>query len=191
MTFSAFILIFISVFLHAGWNLLSKAGKPSATFYFITTVVAAAASTPFLFAAGIAWGELPLDFWCCFAMTGIANIVYYIGLYLTYKRSDISMAYPLVRALPVLLTVLVTLIFGIGKRPSFAGFTGFLIVFAGCLLMPLEKRSDFRLRNYLTPALGTIFLAACGITGYTVFDSLCIPLLQAHAARPGLLVCGA
>lgn len=190
MTLWSFWLILFSVFLHVSWNLMSKASRPSAAFYVLTSLAASLSTVPFLPAAGIAWGSLPAAFWWYFAASCAANILYYTGLFLTYKRSDISLAYPLVRALPVLFTAAVTTSLGIGKPLSPMALFGMLIVFCGCVLMPLGSWSEFRLKNYLTPVLGTIVMAALGTTGYTIFDNLAIPLLMEHAAGGKLAASG-
>jgi len=191
MTFTAFWLIALSVLLHVSWNLISKATKPSAAFYLLTAADAAIVSLPFLWKAGIAWDALPPAFWGYFAWGCVANILYYSGLFLSYRHSDISLAYPMVRALPVLFTAVITTLFGIGKAPSPVALFGMLVVFCGCLLMPLGRFSDFKLRNYATPVMGTIVLAALGTTGYTIFDSLAIPMLMANATASKAVVCGA
>lgn len=191
MTFTAFWLILFSVILHVSWNLISKASKISAAFYIITSLAAGTVSLPFLFCAGIAWEKLPAEFYYCFAGGCLANILYYSGLFLAYKRSDISLAYPLVRALPIILTAAVTMVLGIGKTPSFTALSGMFIVFCGCLLMPLAKWSDFHWRNYFTPVLGFILMAATGTTSYTILDSLAIPIFMENAAGSKMVVCGA
>lgn len=191
MTFLAFWLILFSVFLHVSWNLISKATKPSAAFYLLTSLAASLSTVPFLIAAKISWAELPSAFWWYFGFGCAANILYYSGLFLTYRRSDISLAYPLVRALPVLFTAILTTSLGIGEAPSPIALFGMLVVFCGCVFMPLGSWADFRLKNYLTPVLGTIVMAAFGTTGYTIFDSKAIPLLMEHAAGGKVAACGA
>lgn len=188
MTFTAFWLILFSVVLHVSWNLISKATKPSAAFYFITSLAACLVATPFIFIAKISWGALPAKFWLFFCLTSAANILYYFGLFKTYKKSDISMSYPLIRALPVVFTAVVTSVLGIGDRPSVLAFCGMFVVFCGCLLMPLEKWSDFKLRSYFSPVIGTIILAACGTTGYTILDSLVISCMNDHSSSSAILV---
>lgn len=188
---SAFFLILLSVLFHVSWNLLSKAARPSAAFYLVTSVAAAAVSLPFVCWAGIGWRELPAAFWWCFFCSCGANLLYYTGLFLAYRRSGISLAYPLVRALPVLFIAAVTMLFGIGKPPSPTAFAGMGIAFIGCLLMPLEHWRDLHWRNYFSPALGVIVLAALGTTFYTVFDSLAIPQLSARSGGAEWVVCAA
>lgn len=153
------------------------------------TLASAITMSPFLFFAGISWSTLPSKFWMYFCISGIGNTLAFTGLFLAYMHSDISLAYPLTRALPVLLTPFFTMAFGIGKTPSPMALLGMLIVFCGCLLMPLANWSDFKLKNYISPVMGAILLVAFGITGYTIFDSLATPILVEHATGGKIAAC--
>jgi drug/metabolite transporter (DMT)-like permease len=190
MTAVAFGLILLSIFLHVGWNLISKKSQPSAAFYLLSSVTSFCIYFPCVFFAGIDWSALDSRFWCFLFCSIFFEILYFIGLFKTYRSTDISLAYPMVRALPVLLVAAVTTLFSIGKPLNGSAFLGLFIVFAGCLLMPLKSFSQFSLRNYMTPALGAMLLAACGTTGYTVFDGMLIPRLLDHAAGAKLAVTG-
>ena len=191
MSFSAFGLILLSIFLHVGWNLISKKSQPSAAFYLLTSVTAFLMFFPCVFFAGVDWGALSGRFWCFVLLSVAFEILYFTGLFKTYRSADISLAYPMIRALPVLLVAAVTTLSGIGKPLNFTAVTGMIIVFAGCLLMPLEKFSQISWRNYKTPVLGYIILAACGTTGYTIFDGMLIPQVLAHTKGSSLLSTGA
>ena len=190
MTAVAFGLILLSIFLHVGWNLISKKSQPSAAFYLLSSVTSFCIYFPCVFFAGIDWSALGCRFWCFLFCSIFFEILYFIGLFKTYRSTDISLAYPMVRALPVLLVAAVTTLFSIGKPLNGSAFLGLFIVFAGCLLMPLKSFSQFSLRNYMTPVLGAMLLAACGTTGYTVFDGMLIPRLLAHASGPAPMVTG-
>ena len=191
MTLPAFWLILLSIFLHVGWNLISKKSQPSAAFYLLTSVTSFLIYLPCAFFAGIDWGALGAKFWGMALLSIASEILYFIGLFKTYRSTDISLAYPMVRALPVLLVAGVTTICGIGKPLSATAVAGMFVVFAGCLMMPLQKFSDFSWRNYVTPVLGYMLLAACGTTGYTIFDGMLIPQILAHASNSDLIATGA
>ena len=191
MTLPAFWLILLSIFLHVGWNLISKKSQPTAAFYLLTSVTSFLLYFPCVFFAGIDWGALGAKFWCFVLLSIASEILYFIGLFKTYRSADISLAYPMVRALPVLLVAGVTALFGIGKPLNGTAVAGIFIVFAGCLLMPLQKFSQFSWRNYMTPVLGYMILAACGTTGYTIFDGLLIPRILAQTKGPHLAATGA
>ena len=95
MTLSAFILIFISVFLHAGWNFISKAGRPSGAFYLVVNIVSILILLPFLLVSKVQYFSLPPVFWWYVAASVFFEFIYVVGLFQAYKRNDISMAYPI------------------------------------------------------------------------------------------------
>ena len=107
MTLNAFLIIFASVFLHAAWNFISRASRPSVAFFWLVEAFGGLFLIPFVFMAKIDWQALPAAFWWCFLGSSVFESLYSVGLSKTYKKTDISIAYPLMRALPVLLVALI------------------------------------------------------------------------------------
>ena len=121
---------------------------------------------------GPVW-SLPWQFWASLAGSVASDAMIYCGsLVMVYRLMDMSTAYPMMRSLPLLLTVAVTALFGMGKSLSFCAVMGMLLVFTGCVCVPLKNFSDFNWRNYLQKNMFFVLMAACGTTGYTIFDSL-------------------
>ena len=116
MTLMAFVLIFFSVFLHAAWNTISKSVKPSMAFYSIMTITAALIWLPFLIFGKWDPFAMPLRFWMLIFFSVAGEVLYMLGLARAYSRSDISLVYPVARALPVLMVPAVTLLFGLGTK---------------------------------------------------------------------------
>jgi drug/metabolite transporter (DMT)-like permease len=85
-----------------------------------------------------------------------------------------SVAYPLVCALPVILVVVITVVLNLGKPLSLVGVVGILAVAFGCLLLPLRSLRQVHLRNYSTACCLLAGLAALGTTGYTLVDNLAL-----------------
>ena len=115
---------------------------------------------------------LPWRFWGFTWLSVASDMTYLLGLIYAYRKMEISTAYPMMRALPLPLTALLTLLFGIGDKLSALALAGMAIVFMGCLLIPLKRLSDFSLRNYLNRSMIFILVVACGTTGYTLCDKL-------------------
>lgn len=115
---------------------------------------------------------LPGRFWLFTWLSVASDMTYLLGLIYAYRKMEISTAYPMMRALPLPLTALLTLLFGIGSKLSVYALTGMAIVFMGCLLIPLKQLSHFKLRNYLNSSMIFILVVACGTTGYTLCDKL-------------------
>ena len=101
MTVVAFLLIFVSVFLHVTWNMLSKGTTPSPAFYSLMSFTAAAIWLPFFAVSDISLTQMQLNFYLLAAGSIAGEIIYMTGLAYGYKKSDISLVYPVVRALPV------------------------------------------------------------------------------------------
>lgn len=179
MSLTAFVLVFLSVFLHAAWNFLSKKSNPSGAFYLISSTTAALLWLGFFLSSDLALGSLPGRFWLLLACSILCEVIYCLGLAYAYRISDISIAYPLGRAMPVLMVAAVTLLFGLGTRPSGLAVVGMGIIFAGSILLPLKTLRDFHWRTYLTRSGFFILMIAAGTTGYTILDSQASILLQA------------
>jgi len=180
MSATAILLVSLSAGVHALWNLAGKRQHSSVAFFLIAATCAALITSPLFFIYRTALGHIPLLVWVLLLATGICQACYYVGLAGAYQRGDLSVAYPLVRALPVLLIALISL--GSGKPFSLAGGLGILAVTGGCLLVPLPAFNDFNLRTYLAGNTGLILLAALGTTGYTLIDNHALAILRSLPA---------
>ncbi len=187
MTLTAFLLVFLSVFLHATWNFLSKKTNPSGAFYLMSSSTAALLWLGFFLHADLSLSALPPRFWILLICSILCEAVYCLGLAYAYRISDISLAYPLGRALPVLMVAAVTLLFGIGTPPSGLALGGMGIIFAGCILLPLKTMRDFHWKTYASKAIFFILMIAAGTTGYTILDSQASAMLQALPGETTLI----
>ena len=171
MTITAAILVFISVFMHAAWNLMSKTTQPSTAFYLIMNFIGGIIWLPFfLMSAKTFWGLPPVFYWL-FAATCVFEVIYMFGLAHGYKHGDISLIYPLVRTLPVIMLAVITLVAGIGKPFGPITLSGMIIIAAGCFIMPFESFRKISFKNLNGIALVFVCLGAIGTTGYTLCDS--------------------
>ena len=184
MPLYAFLLILLSAFMHASWNLMSKARRPSMVFYMQASLTAALLwLTPVIIGINrVDWQNVPTVFYYLAAGSVFCEVIYFIGLANAYKRADISVAYPMVRALPVLFTAILALIFQLGKPLTPMSLVGMLCIFAGCFIMPQKKFSDLKLSAYLSWQFAFIVLGALGTTGYTIFDSMALNRLKDYFA---------
>ncbi len=183
MTLIAFILVFLSVFLHVAWNFISKSMRPSLAFYMLMSGTSACIFFPVFLFSDLRLTALPPVFFWLLLGSVVAEVMYVAGLAYAYRKSDISLSYPLVRALPVLMVAATTLIFGIGKSPGKTALLGMLVISVGCILMPLKKFSDFSFRTYWNKVIVFILLGALGTTGYTIADSSALALIRNVFAR--------
>ena len=199
MTWAAFALVLLSATLDASWNLLAKKERMTVPLY-----AAAITSNSILFSwylafAPVSPASLPRAFWIPCAVAVAATALFAIGLPLAYRFLDMTTAYPMMRALPILLVAGATSAFGIGTPLSGAAKAGMALVFAGCLVLgmrPSGRVRGTRLKaaspvrqtrlKAASPArwAGFLFvlLVAVGTTVYTIFDSQAVAALRAVAS---------
>jgi drug/metabolite transporter (DMT)-like permease len=170
------LLVGISAGVHALWNLAGKRRNPSAAYFLMAALFASLITLPVIGAYRGALERIPLVVWGLLLGTGLCQAGYYIGLAGAYQRGELSVAYPLVRAMPVLLIALISL--GLGKPFSLFGVLGILAVAGGCLLVPLPSFQTFNRQTYLNSGTGLALLAALGTTGYTLIDNQALAILR-------------
>jgi drug/metabolite transporter (DMT)-like permease len=182
MTPTAAILLLLSAGIHAGWNLLGKRSNPSAAFMLAANTLGCLFLLPSLWLAREAWPAFTPQIWRALVLTGACQAVYYAGLAGAYRFGNLSVAYPLARALPVLITALLAQALGLGAPLSPAALLSMLLVAFGCLVIPLDHLSDFHPRRYWNRACLLALLAALGTVGYSLIDSEALRLLRQQSA---------
>ena len=179
MSLIAIVLVVVSAFIHAGWNLLSKSRQPSAAFFLVAGVAGALLLLPVLVAYGAVLGRgIPLRVWGFLVLTGFFMALYYVALAGAYRSGDISVAYPLARSSPVIVVLVVALILGRSDQVTARCVIGIVLVVAGCLLIPLVHFRELRPGHYLNATCGLALLAACGTSGYSIVDDEALRLLR-------------
>lgn len=184
MSPAALALVLVSVCMHAGWNVLGKRNAPSLASFTLAYGAGGAVMLP-LVLLGPSLTALPSAFWGWLALSGLCQMLYMGGLAWAYARGDVSVLYPIARALPVVLVPLVSIVL-LGSRvlDRWDGL-GMVLVVAGALCLPLSHPQARRLSTYLTPAMGFALLAAAGTVGYSLIDKQALGLMQG-AGHSGL-----
>ena len=98
-----------------------------------------------------------------------------------YKRGELSLAYPLARAIPVLLVAVVNLAVGKGSDIGQMSLLGMLLIVAGCVLLPMSSFRQMKLRRYFNAVYLMALVAAIGTTGYTLIDDEALRQLRQSA----------
>ena len=178
MTSIAVILICISAVAHALWNLVGKRRSATLTFYLIANLAIGVLLIPVLITHWRLLALLPVGVWILVGVTGLFQGLYFTGLSGAYQRGDISLAYPLLRSLPVIFVALANFALGRGEQITLLGLAGFALVAAGCLMIPLPSFRSFNLRHYLTLVCLFALVAALGTTGYSLVDDQALRLLR-------------
>ncbi|MFZ2095113.1 MAG: hypothetical protein WAV05_00615 [Anaerolineales bacterium] len=79
MTTVAIILVTISAFVHAFWNLLGKRQNPSTAFFFVASVFAAICLSPLLLAFRESIAFIPGRVWLWLGLTSLVEAIYSLG----------------------------------------------------------------------------------------------------------------
>lgn len=189
MSLTAIILLTLSAILHATWNFLTKRSLASAAFFVIALSPVSLFTSPVLFLHTSTLQTLPVTFWVLIAATGFFEALYMLGLSRAYRLGDMSLAYPLVRALPILLVVFISIALGRGEALSMLGVSGMFLVTVGCLMLPLQTFKGWSLKSYFTPVMFWIVVTAFAVAGYTVVDDIAIRFLrQTLAVAPSTIL---
>jgi uncharacterized membrane protein len=161
---------------HAAWNFQGKRLNPSAAFFLVATVAAAIALTLAIVWLGDRLRHAPQELWWLLALSGASQALYYIGIAGAYQAGQLSIAYPLARAVPILVVAAVSVALGADRIGSL-GLLAMLVVALGCLALPMRHFRDVSLSNYLNRSGAFALLAAAGTVGYSLTDSRALALL--------------
>lgn len=191
MLITGIILVVLSTFAHVTWNFICKAKMPSGAFFAVLTVIAMVILTPGLYLGRAFFTTAPAEFWVLLTISGVTQGVYSILLAKSYQRSDISVAYPLSRSIPVLLTPLVVAIFGVGKELPISVIIGMVLIFMGCLILPLKRfREVSNYLSYFNFGMVLIVLTAITTTAYSIVDGMAVKLLPTDGNDIGSITLG-
>ena len=167
-------LVVFSALIHAFWNYSSKSRGATVAYFFMAVATSGTVFSPMLFFYHDLIPRLPMIFWILVILTGFFQTLYFASLISAYRTGDLSVAYPLLRAIPVVLVALISLVFQDGSAPSGIGWMGIFFVAIGCLCLPLLSFRKVRLSSYLTVSCFFALLAGLGTTGYSMVDNLAL-----------------
>lgn len=178
MTNLAIVLIVTASITHVCWNVLGKKRHPSIAFFFLACLAGVALLTPAVIWNHAIIPQVPTAVWGLLVLTGFWQALYFTGLAAAYAHGHLSVAYPLARALPVLLVALVTVV----RRPDDvihpAAGAGMALILGGALLLPVPGFRAWHWRNYTNRACFFAAVAAVGTTGYSITDDRALQLLR-------------
>ena len=179
MSNTAIFLILLSALLHVGWVTLSKHENPSVSFFMLANSMGCFLFLPFVLIHWQMYSTILSHIWAYAVVTGCLLALYFASLAKMLQSGDLSTSYPLLRALPVILVILVSFILGTEEGISAQSIGGILLVAVGCFLLPMRQFGDLRIGNYVNPASGFALVAALGIVGYSMLDDRALKILRA------------
>ncbi len=184
MELTAIILVIISAFFHAGWNLAGKRQHPSAGFFLLASSSSMLLLSPVALFYLSAWKSIPAPIWGMFVLTGLFQSGYYASLAGAYRSGDMSVAYPLARSSPLIVVTVVAVFLGRGDQISLQCLVGIFLVVGGCFILPMRHFRDFRLKNYFNKCCFLALLAAVGTSGYSIIDDEALRQLRSLPDAP-------
>ncbi len=94
---------------------------------------------------------LPGAFWGWLVLSGFCQMLYMGGLAWAYARGEVSVLYPIARALPVVMVPLVSIAWLGNRGLGLWDGVGMLLIMLGALGLPLSRPEARRLASYLSP----------------------------------------
>ena len=136
MHLTAAALILVSAIAHVYWNLEVKRSPEPA--HFGCLVIGVGAVLLFPLALAFSWPpRVPPVGWACVAGTGTVYAGYYALIGLSYRRDDLSRAYPIARGVaPAATAELGLLLFR--EQPTLAGWLGIGLIVGGVLALAVS-----------------------------------------------------
>jgi len=182
MPASALAMVLIAALLHALWNLAAKQAGGNHHFAFISGAMVVVLWAPVALWFGLR--ELPLwgvQAWLTVLASAVVHLLYFNVLLAGYRKSDLTVVYPVARGSGPLLSVCGAWLW-LGEPLTWQGAAGALLVCAGVFLVaggPGLWRSAHdpaqRQRTWVGVQWG-LFTGAF-IAGYSVIDAYAIKLL--------------
>ena len=178
------ILLILSAVTHAGWNFISKKQHPTLSFYLTANNVGVLLVLPILFPFWDKLSLIPAFVWICLNFSGFFLAAYMAALAGAYRSGDMSIAYPLARAFPIIFVTVITMILGLGKTLSVWFIFGAALIVAGCITVPIRSHRNLQIRDYMNLCCLLSVLAAVCISGYTLIDHEALACLRNLPGRP-------
>jgi len=178
LSWQPFLLIVISAVMHAMWNSIGKRSATGVAYYVWAMATGALIFFPLLIVNWQKVLQLPQGFWGLLLVSGLFQCMYMSGLAKAYQSAELSLVYPLARALPVLIVpVFILFIYGESSLSN-THIVAIIMIAVGAIVLPLNKWRNWDARGYLTPAVGWAVLAAVGTAGYSLTDSAALKIMR-------------
>ncbi len=168
--------------IHASWNIAAKKANGDARFAFQSGVFLMVVWAPLGIALG--WHVVPLwgaTEWGFVLLSGVLHVVYYVILLRGYRKSDLTVVYPLARGSGPLMSSLFAILF-LGEHITLTGLGGIAGVVLGVFLVAGGPRlwratHDAAQQQRVHKGIRYGVLTGLFIAAYTVTDSYAVKWL--------------
>ncbi len=135
MPLTALLLVLVGALIHAGWNIVAKKAGGDARFTFFSGVLMLVVWSPLCIWLG--WSVVPTwgwREWSLMAVSGFVHWLYFVCLLTGYRKSDLTVVYPMARGSgPLLSSGVAVVVFG--EQLSALGAMGIAGVVVGVFLI--------------------------------------------------------
>ncbi len=182
MPLNALLLVLTAALLHALWNVVAKKAGGNHHFALITVVMTCVLWAPaalwFGLLDSLRWGWLE---WAVLALSALVHVLYFTVLLTGYRKSDLTVVYPVARGSGPLLAAAGAILF-LGERLTVLGGVGVLAVCGGVFLIaggPALWRGSQDAVAHQRVMAGVRWGVLTGtlIAGYTVIDGYAVKVL--------------
>ena len=188
MPLSALALVVLAGFIHASWNIAAKKADGDVRFVAFTALVLMVFWAPV--GLWVGWQQVPLwgaIEWALVLASALIHVGYFTVLLRGYRKSDLTVVYPLARGSGPLLSSMVAIVF-LGEQISALGLVGILGVVCGVFLIAggpglwkaaHDPQQQARVRTGIFyGAITGLFIASYTVVdGYSVKVALMSPIL--------------
>jgi drug/metabolite transporter (DMT)-like permease len=155
--------ILTAAILHASWNAIAKGSEDRTALLVRMTAVGTVLAAP----VAVTAPPPARASWSWLGFSVLVHVAYALTLTVAYRYGDFNQAYPIARGLgPVLVAVAAVVVLDESLTP--AAVAGVLLVAVGAVVI---GHTSLR-RGHNVIALGTAFLTATAIAGYTIVDGV-------------------
>lgn len=192
MTLFSIVLILVSAFFHALWNLLAKRAHGGAAFTWLFSALTIPLWAPIVLAYVLLW-KPQLAWLGVFFIVGSAvfHVSYFLTLQRGYRVGDLSVVYPLARGTGPLLTMVGAMLL-LGERPTPSAVIGALLIITGVFF--IAGGEQMVRRRQLGAGVSYGLLTGLLIAAYTLWDKTAVstflvaPLLLEYGSSIGRTV---
>lgn len=168
----AVVLVLISAFFHAGWNVLAKRANDPLAFMFAFNLVSIVL---FAIPAAVMYARhpIPADGLPYLLATGAVHVVYFSALAAAYANGALSLAYPVSRGTSVLLVPLLAIPL-LGERPTAVALAGIASILLGLLTVGVLGAGRRVSTEVASGHRGLLFALLTGISiaAYSLIDKV-------------------
>jgi len=175
-------LIVLAGLIHAGWNIAAKKAGGDARFAFFSALLMMLVWAPLGWWVGRdvvpGWGRVE---WLLVLASGVLHLIYYVILLRGYRKSDLTVVYPMARGTGPLLSSLVAIVI-LGEQISALGVAGVAAVVGGVFLIAggpglLRAAHDPVARQRVHKGMAYGGVTGVFIASYTVVDGYAVKVV--------------